>query len=410
MTSPLEAAREIAPRAAALAAEAEAERRLPATLSDELAEAGLYRLCVPESLGGGEAPPRELLGAVEELARGDAAAGWCVAVCATAGMLAAYLEPDAAREVFGDSAGVVGGVFAPMGRAAATGGELTVDGRWRFCSNVDNCDWLMGGCVVLDGDEPRLLASGRPDIRLVLMRSAEVEVIDTWSVSGLRATGSHDIAVDGARGPRRALRVAAHRRSARARPAVRVPALRPAGGVDRRGRARDRARGARRSGGARRGQDADAEHAQARRTARDAVRRRPGRGLPARRPLPAVREPAGGLGGGGRRRGDPGRAARGAAAGLDPRDRGGGRGGRHRVLARGRLGDLRDEPAPAPLPRRARGDPAHARRPGDVGADRPLAPEPRVRRLAALTLPPRLAGALVVVDPGRDPVEAALEV
>ena len=115
MTSPLEAAREIAPRAAALAAEAEAERRLPATLSDELAEAGLYRLCVPESLGGGEAPPRELLGAVEELARGDAAAGWCVAVCATAGMLAAYLEPDAAREVFGDSAGVVGGVFAPMG-------------------------------------------------------------------------------------------------------------------------------------------------------------------------------------------------------------------------------------------------------------------------------------------------------
>ena len=127
MTSPLEAAREIAPRAAALAAEAEAERRLPATLSDELAEAGLYRLCVPESLGGGEAPPGELLGAVEELARGDAAAGWCVAVCATAGMLAAYLEPDAAREVFGASAGVVGGVFAPMGRAAATGAELTVE-------------------------------------------------------------------------------------------------------------------------------------------------------------------------------------------------------------------------------------------------------------------------------------------
>src|SRR5262245_51387898 len=96
MTSPLEAARELAPRAAELAAEAEEARRLPAALSEELGAAGLYRLCVPGSLGGGEAPPQELLGAVEELARGDAAAGWCVAVCATAGMLAAYLEPEAA--------------------------------------------------------------------------------------------------------------------------------------------------------------------------------------------------------------------------------------------------------------------------------------------------------------------------
>jgi alkylation response protein AidB-like acyl-CoA dehydrogenase len=55
---------------------------------------------------------------------------------------------------------------------------------------------LMAGCVVYDGDAPRLLESGRPDIRLVLMPAAGVEVIDTWTVSGLRATGSHDIAVE----------------------------------------------------------------------------------------------------------------------------------------------------------------------------------------------------------------------
>jgi alkylation response protein AidB-like acyl-CoA dehydrogenase len=195
--SAIEAARELAPQARELAPDGERERRLPASFSEQIAAAGLYRLCVPASVGGGEAPPAELLGAVEALAEGDAAAGWCVAVCATAGMLGAYLEPEAAAEVFGDATTVAGGVFAPSGRAVAASESLQVSGRWRFCSNVGNCHWLMAGCVVYDGDAPRLLESGRPDIRLVLMPAASVEVIDTWTVSGLRATGSHDIAVDG---------------------------------------------------------------------------------------------------------------------------------------------------------------------------------------------------------------------
>jgi alkylation response protein AidB-like acyl-CoA dehydrogenase len=190
-------ARDLAPQARELASQAERERRLPEAFSRRLAMAGLYRLCVPTSLGGGEADPAELLAAVEGLAEGDAAAGWCVAICATSGMLGAYLQPDAAAEVYADPAGIVGGVFAPSGRAVADGDQLVVSGRWRFCSNAENCDWLMGGCIVFDGEEPRTLASGRPDIRLVLMPADAVEIIDTWSVSGLRATGSHDIAVEG---------------------------------------------------------------------------------------------------------------------------------------------------------------------------------------------------------------------
>ena len=194
--TPVEAARKLAPRAAELAGEGERARRLPAELSAEIAAAGLYRLCVPERLGGAQAPPAELLAAVEALAGGDGAAGWCVAVCATAGMLAAYLEPETAAEIYGDQLAVAGGVFAPSGRAVAAGDELEIRGRWRFCSNIHNCDWLMGVCIVEDGDQPRRTAAGGPEIRLVLMPAAELELIDTWSVSGLRATGSHDIAAD----------------------------------------------------------------------------------------------------------------------------------------------------------------------------------------------------------------------
>ena len=68
---------------------------------DGLREADLFRLCVPSALGGAEAPPLELVETVEALARADASAGWCLAVTATSGLVAAYLEEDAAREVFG---------------------------------------------------------------------------------------------------------------------------------------------------------------------------------------------------------------------------------------------------------------------------------------------------------------------
>ena len=53
----------------------------------------------------------------------------------------------------------------------------------------------MGGCVVLDDGSPRLLPNGQPDSRMMLFPAAAVEILDTWTVSGLRGTGSHDIAV-----------------------------------------------------------------------------------------------------------------------------------------------------------------------------------------------------------------------
>lgn len=193
----LEATRSLAPRLAAAAQEGEDARRVPAGISAELAEAGLYRLCVPAEFGGGEAEPRKLIEAIEALAVGDAAPAWCVAVCATAGMLAAYLPAEVAREIYGAKGSVAGGVFAPMGRAVADGDELTVSGRWRFASNIANCDWLMGGCIVFDGEKPRMGPGGQPDVRLVLMEKREIEVHDTWSVSGLRGTGSHDFSVAG---------------------------------------------------------------------------------------------------------------------------------------------------------------------------------------------------------------------
>jgi indole-3-acetate monooxygenase len=201
-SQPVEAARTIATLARDRAAEGERERRLSSDVVEAMIDAGFFRLCVPASVGGGEAEAGVLVAVCEELARGDAAAGWCIAVMATAGMPAAYLPQAVAREVYGDPRSVVGGVFAPRGRAVADGDGYRVTGRWPFSSGVDHCTWVMGGCVVEEDGEARMLEGGRPDVELVLFPKDDVQVIDTWNVSGLRATGSHDIAVEDMVAPR----------------------------------------------------------------------------------------------------------------------------------------------------------------------------------------------------------------
>lgn len=190
---PAAAARSIAALAAEHAAEAEGARRLSAPVVAALVEAGLFRLCVPAAIGGGEAPPATLVEVVEELAHGDAAAGWCLAVQATSGLLGGWLPADGAREVFGAPDAVAGGVFAPMGRATREGDAWRVSGRWPFASGCEHSTWLMGGAVTERDGAVAALPNGMPDVRLMLAPAETFAIHDTWRVAGLRGTGSHDV-------------------------------------------------------------------------------------------------------------------------------------------------------------------------------------------------------------------------
>ena len=115
---------------------------------------------------------------------------------ATSGLLSAYLPDATAREIYAQAPHVItGGVFAPYGKATVVAGGYRVTGRWPFASGCEHCTWLMGGSVVLDHGTPRLLPNGQADSRLMLFPATDAEIIDTWTVSGLRGTGSHDVAV-----------------------------------------------------------------------------------------------------------------------------------------------------------------------------------------------------------------------
>jgi alkylation response protein AidB-like acyl-CoA dehydrogenase len=185
----------------ARAADTERQRRLPADLAGELAEAGLFRMLVPKTLGGAEVDVATLFVALEQLGRADAATGWCVMIGGTTALISAWLPADHAREIWADANVITGGVFAPMGRAVVDGDDYAVSGRWAWASGSANCRWLLGGAVILDDGEIRRLPSGAPDHRMMVMRRSDVELIDTWDALGMRGTGSGDMAASAVRVP-----------------------------------------------------------------------------------------------------------------------------------------------------------------------------------------------------------------
>ena len=183
-------------RIEALAATSESDRRLPPELVAEFAQRGWFRLCVPASLGGLEADPTTLVETIETVARADGSAAWCVMIGATTGVVAAYLDEAAAREIYAaNPLTVTGGVFAPRGKAVVEGDGYRISGRWPFASGCQHCDWLMGGCLVVEDGKPRLQENGVPEPIMMMFPASAATVHDTWHVAGLRGTGSHDIEV-----------------------------------------------------------------------------------------------------------------------------------------------------------------------------------------------------------------------
>jgi alkylation response protein AidB-like acyl-CoA dehydrogenase len=197
MTDIDELARQASALARALAPQIEKERRLPDELVDRLRDGGLLLGGAPTEVGGPELAPAVALRCAEEIARGDASAGWCVSIAVTSSLLAAYLPASSRDELFGHGHTVAAGVWAPRGQARPVDGGVVVSGRWAFCSGIPHADVMFAGCfVTADADSDADAAVKRPAPSVVAFRKKELRVLDTWHTLGLRGTGSHDVVAD----------------------------------------------------------------------------------------------------------------------------------------------------------------------------------------------------------------------
>ncbi len=71
-------------------------------------------------------------------------------------------------------------------------GGVRVSGRWGFGSGCQHSTWMVSNCVVYDGEAPQLGEVGIPETRLCYLPMADCSVVDSWSTTGLRCSGSHD--------------------------------------------------------------------------------------------------------------------------------------------------------------------------------------------------------------------------
>src|SRR5205809_1590292 len=197
-TSPLDVARALAPRIRERADEIEAARQLPRDLVLEIANAKLFKVAISEAEGGLGADVLTALRVIEEVARADGSTGWCVAMGINTFRQSAQLAPEVRRELFfGDPIGISAGSARERGRAVAAPGGYRVTGHWFFASGCMHSRLLHGACKVFDGDTPRLRPNGDQEVRIAFFYpKAQARIIDNWDVSGLRGTGSHDIAVE----------------------------------------------------------------------------------------------------------------------------------------------------------------------------------------------------------------------
>ena len=194
--SPLETAQKLAPLIRSSAPETDALRELPRPLFEAMADAGLFRLALPRTLGGFEMDLPSYIQVIEELGRADASTAWVTNQVSIFATYAARMPTAAARAIWIDTPrSVVANTPQANAQAIVVPGGYRVTGRQGFSTGCRHASWLAAHATVTEQGRPRL-DDGTPEMRYCFVPRAEAQLLDTWQVRGMRGTGTNHFAVD----------------------------------------------------------------------------------------------------------------------------------------------------------------------------------------------------------------------
>jgi alkylation response protein AidB-like acyl-CoA dehydrogenase len=192
----VERARALQPLISREADEIERTRRLTPAVTAGLIDNGLYRALLPQSFGGAEAPLDIFMQMQEEIAEADASTAWCLGQCSVCAMTAAYLDRDAAEEIFNTPPGILAWGAIAHEVKAVPGGYMA-NARWDFASGSRQASWLGAHVRVVEADgTPRKKKDGSVEIRTILFPMASATMYDVWDVIGLKGTGTDSYSVE----------------------------------------------------------------------------------------------------------------------------------------------------------------------------------------------------------------------
>jgi 3-hydroxy-9,10-secoandrosta-1,3,5(10)-triene-9,17-dione monooxygenase len=174
----------------ARAVEIDGVNKLPDDIVRRFIDLELVSALVPLRFGGHEANLETASRIIGIVAQANVAAAWVLAFYIGHNWIHCQFPEQAQKEIFANgpspcSAGVLG----PTLRIQIVDGGYRVKGRNGWNSGSPHADWILGAGMAFDGDTPK-------GPLCIIVPAGDVEIIDTWDVEAMRATGSWDVVYD----------------------------------------------------------------------------------------------------------------------------------------------------------------------------------------------------------------------
>ncbi|MBE8590933.1 oxidoreductase [Pseudomonas sp. MAFF 301449] len=173
------------------AVESELSRRAAEENITAIQEAGLFRLMVPNRLGGYQGTLRSHLEVSATLAEACGGTAWVVALNNVCAWFTGLCSEQAQNDIYALNPDArVAGVLSTSPISQRVEGGLRISGKWYSSSGILHADWASVG---VDECNAHGVVVGR---FLALLPKSDYSIEDTWFTAGMRASGSNCIVVN----------------------------------------------------------------------------------------------------------------------------------------------------------------------------------------------------------------------